>query len=351
MVILKKLRQVKWQLLVYFLIAGAASAGGMAAVMYYHEHPVEDRVFWFWIVPLILMIQFIIGYAAARRIQSDVDLLQLKLAQIENGNYHTRVPGTGFGPMDLLYKTFNSMAASLEHRTKRLQSMGEESTVKEQSKERAVLEERRRLARDLHDTVSQHLFAIHMSSSSLPRILEKNPEAAGQVIEQLIEMSHLAQKQMRGLIAQLRPMELEGKSLAEAVEKWFPDYCRQNGLQGSLEMRLDHKVSEPIEHQLFLILQEAMANIVKHASAVHAVLSIVLEDRQLKMSLSDDGKGFSGQSKAGSYGLGTMRERAEKIGGSLEIISLQGSGTRVLVRIPMFEETELLQSGVGDGNE
>ena len=83
---------------------------------------------------------------------------------------------------------------------------------KEQASERAVLEERRRMARDLHDTVSQQLFAIHMSASSLPKLLEMNPEHGNKVLDQLIQMSHIAQRQMRGLIAQLRPVELEGRT-------------------------------------------------------------------------------------------------------------------------------------------
>lgn len=94
------------------------------------------------------------------------------------------------------------------------------------------------MARDLHDTVSQQLFAIHMAASSLPKVLESNAPAAHTVLEQLIQMSNTAQKQMRALIAQLRPMELVGKSLAEALDQWFPDYCRQNGLKGIKDLDL-----------------------------------------------------------------------------------------------------------------
>ena len=204
-----------------------------------------------------------------------------------------------------------------------------------------MLEERKRLARDLHDTVSQHLFAIHMSASSLPKLLEMNRERAESVMEQLIHMSAMAQKQMRGLIAQLRPLELEGRSLHEALDKWFPDYCRLNGIQGELGWRVAGTLSDAKEHQLFLIIQEAMANVVKHAGAKKASLLLAETERQYVMTLQDDGTGFrADQVKAGSYGLSTMRERARKLGGDGEIISKPGAGTRVKVTIPKLAKEE-----------
>ncbi|MGO4185475.1 sensor histidine kinase, partial [Paenibacillus sp. TAF43_2] len=133
----------------------------------------------------------------------------------------------------------------------------------------------------------------------------------------------------------LRPMELEGRTLYEALDKWFPDYCRQNNLQGELEWRLKERLSEAKEHQLFLIVQEAMANIVKHASAKGCTLTMADTERQVSMILQDDGVGFKvDEVRRGSYGLSTMQERAQKLGGAAEIWSKSGSGTRVKVTIP-----------------
>ncbi|MNP10921.1 Sensor histidine kinase LiaS [compost metagenome] len=244
-----------------------------------------------------------------------------------------------------VYYEFNAMMDAVEKKMKLLQRLGAQEVMEqEKASENAVIEERRRMARDLHDTVSQQLFAIHMSASALPKVLIQNEEQGKLVLEQLIEMSHMAQKQMRALIAQLRPVELEGKSLAEALEKWFPDYCRQNGLKGMKELEILGNMSEAIEHQLFLIIQEAMANIVKHAHAVLVSMSLREGDHQVVLSLSDDGQGFNGgEQKQGSYGLITMRERAEKLGGQVEIISKEGAGTTIRVHIPKFSpgETEL----------
>jgi NarL family two-component system sensor histidine kinase LiaS len=232
------------------------------------------------------------------------------------------------------------MAAAVEERLKVAQAAGEEQVMREMaSNEAAVLEERKRLARDLHDTVSQQLFAIHMSASSLPKLLEVNPAHASEVMKQLIEVSTLAQKQMRGFIAQLRPMELEGRSLQQALDKWFPDYCRQNRLQGELDWRVQEPLSEAKEHQLFLIIQEAMANIVKHAQAQRAVLALSETENQILMTLSDDGVGFRpNEVREGSYGLSTMRERAQKLSGDAILFSKPGGGTRIRVTIPKYTD-------------
>jgi len=175
--------------------------------------------------------------------------------------------------------------------------------------------------------------------------LELNPDASVQVMQQLIQMSNLAQKQMRALIAQLRPVELEGIDLPAALDRWFPDYCIQNGLKGVKDVELCEGLSEAIEQQLFLIVQEAMANIVKHAQASIVSLSLRENERQVLLSISDDGKGFSGSAtqKQGSYGLMTMRERAEKLGGRAEIISRPGAGTTIRVHIPKFTEGKAVE--------
>lgn len=158
-------------------------------------------------------------------------------------------------------------------------------------------------------------------------------------MEQLIAMSSTAQRQMRGLIAQLRPMELQGRTIEEALGRWFPDYCRQNGLQGTLEIQLRGRISEAKEHQLFLIIQEAMGNVVKHAEAQNVRLFLGETDRQISLSVEDDGAGFrSEQVREGAYGLSTMRERSQKMGGEAEIVTKPGAGTRVRVRFPKFGE-------------
>lgn len=338
------LRSSKWELILFFFFAAALSSliWYVGTDMLSARAGLEaERVRM--TVPLILiLLNLALGYWAAQRWQRRIDTMHLALKQAANGNLSVRIPEEGARSFTAAFHEFNTMVAAMQRRMQLLQRIGEEQVMREAaSNEEAVMEERKRLARDLHDTVSQQLFAIHMSASSLPKLLAMNSDRAEQLMEQLIEMSSSAQKQMRGFIAQLRPMELEGKSLQQALDKWFPDYCRQNHLQGVLDWRIEEPLSEAKEHQFFLIIQEALANIVKHASASKATLTLSETEHQLILTVQDDGAGFRvDQVKRGSYGLSTMSERAQRLGGDAEIISKTGGGTRVRVSIPKYTPKE-----------
>jgi len=339
---LKRIKNVKWLLPIYFF---AASLGTLLMAllgwMYLTSHDAAPGTeLWVEFIVLLLLIGPVIGYFVARQYQRKVDSLHLAIKQVLKGNLSERLPVVGTDSFDSVYRDFNAMAASLESKLRLLQQFGEADVLQQaESKQDAVLEERKRLARDLHDTVSQQLFAIHMSASSLPKLLEVNLNGAKTVVDQLVTMSNHAQRQMRSLIAQLRPLELEDQTLEEALGKWFPDYCNQNGLQGKLDTQLPDELPEAIEHQLFLVIQEGMANVVKHARARHVSLTLYDAGHQYVLRIADDGIGFDMDGlQRTSYGLSTMRERAERLGGDAEILSRKGSGTTVTVNIPKFEE-------------
>lgn len=287
----------------------------------------------------LIVISLVAGYVAGQRVQRRIDYMHLKMTQVAKGNFNTRMGPSEDASFNRVHQEFNEMMSTVERKMHILQQLGEQDVMQRtRETETAVLEERRRMARDLHDSVSQQLFAIHMSASSLPKVLERNEQQARAVMEQLIQMSQLAQKQMRALITQLRPMELEGRSLPEALDVWFPDYCRHNGLKGMQDIELSGELTEAKERQLFLIIQEALANIVKHADAAIVSLSLQEEPHHIALHISDDGKGFDlGIHKQGSYGLTIMSERAEKLGGQAEIISTPGAGTTIRIHIPKFD--------------
>lgn len=333
------IRYSKWRAPIY---AGTATLLLMLALYYSwdifgKEPPPKPELWLSWTIGL-LIVQVGISYRFGQTTQRKLDQLQLAMKHAAAGNWSARLPEVENDAFTEVHRDFNRLLGSLEARLKLLQQLGERDILEEAtSQEAAVLEERRRLARDLHDSVSQQLFALHMSASSLPKLLERNPEQANKVMEQLIAMSSTAQRQMRGLIAQLRPMELQGRTLSEAMDRWFPDYCRQNGLQGTLDLQLHSRMPEAMEHQLFLIVQEAMGNVVKHAEAKSVRLYLGETDRQVVLNIEDDGSGFrSEQVRTGAYGLSTMRERAQKLGGEAEIMSKPGAGTKVKVWFPIF---------------
>lgn len=337
---LKRIKNMKWLLPVYFLAATLVTLLlGIAGWLYLSTHlETPSASMWAEYAVLLLLIAPGVGYYVARKYQRKVDALHLAIKQVAKGNMGERLPAPPGDPFESVYRDFNAMAASLESRLRLVQEEGVADVLKSmQSNQDAVMEERRRLARDLHDTVSQQLFAIHMAASALPKLLELNPDGAKTVVGQLENMSHHAQRQMRSLIAQLRPLELEEQTLEEALGKWFPDYCNQNNLQGKLEIVLPDELAEAIEHQLFLIIQEGMANVVKHARAKRVSLLLYDAGHQYVLQIEDDGVGFvPDPAKRSSYGLSTMRERAERLGGDAEIRSRPGTGTVIHVHIPKF---------------
>lgn len=339
---LQKLKNVniKWQLVSYVLLSNLLTIALLFVTFLTFQFGKNDILWMILILLAVFIISVVVGYKTARKIQRKLDQLQEVMLEVSKGNFSSRIAVQSSDPFNEIEQVFNVMAKSMEQRVQMLQKLGEKSSLSEQeTKQEAIIEERRRLARDLHDTVSQELFAIHMSASSLPKICEVNPKGAEQVMQQLIQMSHHAQKQMRGLISQLRPIELNGNTLEEAIGRWFPEYCQANELQGHLEVELSERMSEPIEQQLFLIIQEGMANIVKHASASEVYLSIHDLEHQYIMQLQDNGQGFEQKSVIStSHGLNTMRERSEKLGGTTEITSKLGAGTRIKVQIPKFPE-------------
>lgn len=331
---------IKWQLLSYFIGAMAIVLGGFAVGWLYWFDELNASHFWIEYVLFLVIAGLVVAYLIATQHQRKIDTLHLAILQLANGNLGERIQPLGMDPFDRIYSDFNEMAGSLEKRVMLLQKVGEENVMLQaKSNEDAIIEERKRLARDLHDTVSQQMFAIHMSAASLAKMIERGQtETAAPILEQLVTMSNLTQKQLRGMIAQLRPIELGDRRLSEALDKWFPDYCRQNGLQGNMDIRLTGALSEGIEHQLFLIVQEGMANVVKHASARHVALSLHDNGNQYVLQIHDDGQGFESDSiRVNSYGLSTMRERAQKLGGSMDLRSKAGAGTRIRVSIPKFD--------------
>ncbi|MGZ9583421.1 HAMP domain-containing sensor histidine kinase [Paenibacillus marinisediminis] len=335
-------RSVKWELLLTFIVSGCVIISvlwlGLVNGMWY-----EGWNWWVFGIVTVLIVSILTGYIAGVRLQRRLDVLHEGMMQVTKGDWSVRIRDNDEDAFFQVYSDFNVMIQTMEHKLKLLQKLSEQQVVDhERESEAIVQEERKRLARDLHDTVSQQLFAMHMASSSLPKVMEMDMERAHMVVSQLIQISHSAQRQMRGLIAQLRPIELDGRTLQQALERWFPDYCNQNGLQGKIEIQLNAGLSEAKEHQCFLMIQEAMANVVKHAQAKHVNLSLHEIEQRVLLVVADDGKGFNinKNTHAGSYGLTTMRERCDKLGGTMDIISQPGAGTTIRVHIPLFEQVE-----------
>ncbi|PPA68887.1 sensor histidine kinase [Jeotgalibacillus proteolyticus] len=202
-----------------------------------------------------------------------------------------------------------------------------------------VSQERNRLARELHDSVSQQLFAASMLMSAINETNEDKSDGETKQLKMVEEMIHQSQLEMRALLLHLRPVALKGKTLQEGLSELLSELQQKVPMTISWKAE-DLKLAKGIEDHLFRILQESVSNTLRHAKANTLQVLCILRDGYVILRVVDDGKGFDATTeRAGSYGLNNMKERAGEIGGTLKIVSLPGKGTRLEVRVP-FEERE-----------
>lgn len=203
---------------------------------------------------------------------------------------------------------------------------------------RAVLAERTRLARDLHDTLEQTLTGIALRLNASAKLTPRDPEAAQSHLQLARNWLHQSQVDLRRSIWDLRSRELEQFSLPEALR-----HSAEQLVHGS-EMRLDFQADaqppglpEVVEENLLRLGQEALTNIAKHAAARRVTVRLEFPPQMVRLLIEDDGRGFdrSASPADGHFGLAGMAERAKRIAGKLEITSALGQGTRLLAEIPL----------------
>ena len=204
------------------------------------------------------------------------------------------------------------------------------------SQHQVALEERQRLARELHDSVSQALYGIALGARSARNRLARDPQRAVEPLDYVLSLAEAALADMRSLILELQPEALEREGLVGALAK------RAEAIKGryDIDMRTDLPDEPPIpvgtKQDIYRIAQEALHNLVKHSHAKHASLRLRVDRDALTMEVADDGEGFDpSRSYPGHFGLPSMRERAESGGGELQIESRPGEGTTVRVRVPI----------------
>ncbi|MEV5026321.1 sensor histidine kinase [Paenibacillus sp. LPE1-1-1.1] len=199
----------------------------------------------------------------------------------------------------------------------------------------AVIEERQRLARELHDAVSQQLFAISMTATAVSRTIDRDWERAKRQVQLIEEMAAVAQSEMRALLLHLRPVHLDGKNLGQALSVLVDELKQKVPMTITLEVDETIILSPNAEDHLFRIAQEALSNTLRHSKADSMAIQLIRLGNQVHMSLQDSGVGFDLEAKRQtSYGLLTMEERVLELGGSLQMISKPGEGTIIQIWIP-----------------
>jgi len=242
--------------------------------------------------------------------------------------YNKQAEG-GFTDRDADLATFfaNQAAAAIEN-----------ARLYEQTREYAVVEERNRLARELHDSVTQSLFSVTLLSEASLSLLDRDLPKARERLERANELAQGALAEMRALIFQLRPMTLQEEGLLSALKKHLAALVSRQGRVVELQVTgAERRLPFAIEEAAFRIVQESLNNVVKHSEAPRVQVELDFGPSVLRVVTRDNGVGFDPgvQPRADALGMASMRERAEGAGGRLIVDTALGRGTRVSAELPL----------------
>lgn len=312
----------------------------------FFQHLIGERIFG---VPLLLYILGISIFSAGllflimtvtQKAQSH--RLEEKIHLLASGTYENPYLNRPLSEND---PSFVGIDQDLQRLARKLQDLSTELQVVNAkpeivdgvTKEEILTQERHRLARELHDSVSQQLFAAMMMLSALTEQSQKQelPEVFKKQLAMVAQIINTSQSEMRALLLHLRPINLEGKSLRQGIEQLLKE------LQTKIQIKLiwdveDVKLPSGVEDHLFRIVQELMSNTLRHAKASSLEVYLHQIGDTVQLRFVDDGVGFDiSENKAGSYGLNNMKERVAGLGGTLKLISFKGQGTSVEIKVPV----------------
>ena len=215
---------------------------------------------------------------------------------------------------------------------KKVQLSSELSQKEDQLRE-AVADERTRIAGDLHDSVTQTLFSTAAIADALPDVWDRHPEEARRGLEDLKRLTKGALAEMRTLLLELRPAFLLEKSLGELVHQLAGAASGRTRIPVEVAIDGDERLPDDVQVTFFRVAQEALHNVVKHARASEVQMRLVCDDRDVALTIQDNGRGFENNgSTATGMGLAIMHERVRAIGARLRIDSSPETGTSVEVR-------------------
>lgn len=212
----------------------------------------------------------------------------------------------------------------------------ENARLYDQAEQSAALAERTRLARELHDSVTQSLYSVTMYAEAAQLLLTAgNHLTAAEHLRELRATAQEALGEMRLLIYDLRPLALAKRGLAEALHERLETVEARGGIKPELQVEGAERLSLAVQQELYHIAREALNNVIKHAHAQRVRVQLLVSERSACLEIDDDGVGFDSIARRGGLGLAGMKERAQKIGGKLEIASAIGKGTQIKLEVPL----------------
>lgn len=312
-------------------------------------HPLWENTYdGFPLWAIIVTISFVVGFSIsvwfsiAEKSKEMMLLHYLKQIADEDFTVKRNVSST-------MKKTLIETNELIDAQRKSLQRLSNEKVeAHEKLIQEQIVAERQRLARELHDSVSQQLFAASMLLSAITEN-EEHPEETKKILKQVEKIVQQAQMEMRALLLHLRPIALKNNTLAEGLKGLIFE------LEQKINFKIDHqieeiKLSKAEEDHLFRIVQEALSNTLRHAKATEVELLLIERDGMAILRIQDNGVGFDVNEdlKTASYGLKNMKERALEIGAKYKLISVPGEGTIVEVQIPVKQE-ETMENKIEGG--
>src|SRR5712692_1175657 len=270
----------------------------------------------------------VFGYLAARGITRRLKKLSFAADRWGHGDFTALAQDTSEDELGQVARQLNRMAEQLQNLLEARQKL-------------ATLEERNRLARDLHDSVKQQIFAVSMQIGATKVLLKRDIDAAEGRLNEAEKLVHQAQQELTSLIRELRPVALEGKGLVAALRELATEWTQQTNIVANLRVEGEgaqetHSTSTQVlpltvEEALFRVAQEALANVARHSKATLVQMILTTTGDTVTLSIADNGQGFD-TTPQGHLGVGllSMQERMKALGGDVQVESTLGKGTRIV---------------------
>lgn len=284
-----------------------------------------------WVLGLFFLIVNLMIYFAVGRALRPIDSIIAGLDQIEAGNLSTRLPEFSLPELGSIGNKFNVMAAALQSSIDRNHHLTQQII-------RLQEDERRHLARELHDEIGQQLTAIHVDAGAIMKArrlaaVRESATAISDISKQMMDMVH-------SMLQRLRPGNLHELGLEIALGELVDAWCQRNrGTSCQLNVDGDFVgVAEPVLVTVYRIVQECLTNISRHARASQVRIDCVREAGRIRLDIEDDGRGFDDRVTSGGFGLAGMAERVQGLGGEFSLQTGIGAGVRIHVRLPLERE-------------
>ena len=285
------------------------------------------------LLPVALVIGTVLGMLTSRGLVDRLRALSSAAESWSAGNLEARVGDRTGDELGELARRLDAMALQLD-------------ALLATRQELAAVEERNRLARELHDSVKQQVFSLSLFLGTVDNLITDDPEAARRQLGEARDLIGETLRELNALILQLRPAALDGQGLAAALRGYVDTWSHQTAIAAQVRFRGERPLDLELEQGLFRVAQEALANVARHSHARNVDVHLAIDDGRgdVRLSIRDDGRGFDRNVPAGrssssrGYGLVGMEERLNSLGGELEIHSGSGRGTTVVARSKLREK-------------